>query len=204
MTARVILFDLDGVLTLPDEVFSLVYSRSKGLDYEPFERYFNNEWIEVVTGKKDLKQSIVENKELWQWSGTPEELLAYWFRTEDARNQELLNLIGKFRAKGIRCYLTTDQEKYRGEYIQDVMFKGLLDGYFISGELGYTKTNPKFFEIVVEHLQEKHPELSSQDIVFFDDSQSKLDTACSVGISGQLYKHIGQVEKLLSEIHPEN
>lgn len=203
MTTQVMLFDVDGVLNLPEEVFSLVYTKSRGLDYEPFEQFFNNEWIEIVTGKKDLKQSIVENKELWQWDGTPEELLEYWFKAEDTRNRELLGLISKFRTKGTACYLATDQEKYRGEYMQSVMFKDLLDGYFISGELGYAKTNPKFFEIVVERLQKKHPELLPQDIVFFDDSQSKLDTACSVGISGRLYKHVGQVEKLLSEIHPE-
>lgn len=81
--------------------------------------------------------------------------------------------------------------------MQNVMFKDAFDGYFISANLGVTKTNPKFFEMIIEQLQQKHPELAPQDITFFDDSQSKVDTACSVGINGQLYKDTKQVKALL-------
>ena len=108
MKPRVILFDADGVLTLPEEVFSIVYSRSHGFDIEPFEQFFRNDWQEIVTGKKDLKESIAENQELWQWDKSPEELLKFWFETEDVRNEELLELVSKLRAKGIFCYLATD------------------------------------------------------------------------------------------------
>lgn len=175
----------------------MVYAKSHGFDITPFEQFFRDDWPEIVTGKKDLKQSILNNKELWRWSGSPEELLAYWFKTEDVRNVALLELVRRLRAKGISCHLATDQEKYRGKYMQDVMFKGLFDGYFISADLGVTKTNPKFFEMIVEQLQQEYPALLPQDITFFDDSQSKVDTACSVGIKGQLYEGIQQVEALL-------
>jgi putative hydrolase of the HAD superfamily len=197
VSPRVILFDADGVLTLPEEVFSVVYAKSHGFDVEPFEHFFRNDWQEIVTGKKDLKESIAENQELWRWGKSPEELLKFWFETEDVRNNELLELVSKLKAKGIPCYLATDQEKYRGEYMQNVMFKDIFDGYFISANLGVTKTNPKFYEMIVEQLQQKHPELAPQDITFFDDSQSKVDTACSVGINGQLYTDIKQVKVLL-------
>ncbi len=197
MKTRVILFDADGVLTLPEEAFSVVYARSHGFDPEPFEQFFRNDWQEIVTGKKDLKESIAKNQELWLWDGSHDELLSYWFETEDVRNKELLELVSKLRAKDMPCYLATDQEKYRGQYMQNVMFKDLFDGYFISADLGVTKTNPKFFEMIVEQLQQKYPELLPQDITFFDDSQSKVDTACSVGINGRLYSDIKQVVALL-------
>lgn len=96
--------------------------------------------------------------------------MKFWFETEDVRNDELLELVNKLKAKGIPCYLATEQEKYRGEYMQNVMFKDAFDGYFISANLGVTKTNPKFFEMIIEQLQQKHPELAPQDITFFDDS----------------------------------
>lgn len=72
---KAVLFDADGVLTLPEEVFSIVYARSRGLDLKPFEQFFRNDWPAIVTGKKDLKQSIVEKPELWQWSGSIDGLL---------------------------------------------------------------------------------------------------------------------------------
>ncbi len=192
-----VLFDADGVLTLPEEVFSVVYARSHGLDPEPFEQFFRNDWEAIVTGKKDLKESISEKPELWHWPGSVDELLAYWFKTEDVRNEELMKIIVELKSQGIPCYLATDQEKYRGDYMQNVMFKDLFDGYFISAAMGYKKTNPKFFEIIIDDLRKKHPGLKAQEIFYFDDTKSKVDTACSVGINGQLYTGIEQVKSLL-------
>ena len=192
-----VLFDADGVLTLPEEVFSLVYTRSRGLDIKPFEQFFRNNWPAIVTGKKDLKESIAEKPELWQWDGSAEELLNYWFKTEDVRNDKLLALISELRTKGVPCYLATEQERYRGEYVQNVMFKNQFDGYFITADLGVTKANPKFFEIIIDRLKLTYPSLEPQDIVFFDDSQSKIDTALSLGINAQLYKGVERVQVLL-------
>jgi FMN phosphatase YigB (HAD superfamily) len=199
MEVKAILFDADGVLTLPEDVFTVVYAKSHGLDTEPFEQFFRNEWQAIVTGKKDLKESISENPGLWRWNGSPEELLDYWFKTEDVRNEELLQLIGELKAQGMPCYLATDQENYRGEYMKNVMFNERFDGYFISAELGMSKTDPKFFELIISNLQRKIPDLKPADILFFDDSQSKVDTASSVGINGQLYTSIDQVKKLRKE-----
>ena len=192
-----VLFDADGVLTLPEEVFSVVYAKSHGLDIEPFEQFFRNDWHPIVIGQKDLKESISENPDLWQWPGSIDDLLAYWFKTEDVRNEELAQLIRELRDQGIPCYLATDQEKYRGEYMQQVMFKDLFDGYFISAELGITKNEPKFFEIIIDTLRKAHPGLLPEDIIFFDDSQSKVETAQSVGINGQLFESVEQVRNML-------
>lgn len=192
-----VLFDADGVLTLPEEVFTVLYSKSHGLDPEPFEQFFRESWPAIVTGKKDLKESIAEKPELWQWSGNVDDLLEYWFKTENVRNDELLTVIKGLKEQGLSCYLATDQERYRGDYMRRVMFKDLFEDYFISSELGVTKTNPKFFELIIERLQLVNPELKASDIIFFDDSQSKVDTACSVGINGQLYKSVEQVKHFL-------
>lgn len=195
---KCILFDADGVLTLPEDVFSVVYARSHGLDTEPFENFFKNEWQPIVTGTKDLKDSIAANPKLWQWNGSTDELLEYWFKTEDVRNEELLEAISKIASKGIPCYLTTDQEKYRAEYMKNVMFKDIFNGYFVSAELGVTKTDPKFFELVLEKLSIEHPDIKPADVIFFDDSQSKVDTAKALGIDARLFKDNNQVKELLN------
>lgn len=192
-----ILFDADGVLTLPEDVFSVVYARSHGLGIEPFKEFFKSEWQPIVTGKKDLKEHIVANPKLWKWGGTTDELLAYWFKTEDVRNEELIKAITELKDRGLQCYLATDQEKYRAEYMKNVMFKDLFTDYFVSAELGVTKTNPRFFEIVLEKLRTQNPELVPSDVIFFDDSQSKIDTAKSVGIDARLFEGHEQVKSLL-------
>lgn len=196
---KIALFDADGVLTLPEEVFSVVYARSHGLDPEPFEQFFRNEWKPIVTGRADLKESIEANPQLWQWHGDVDSLLNYWFETEDVRNEELMDLIRELKNHDIRCYLATEQEKYRGNYMRDTMFKDLFDGYYVTAELGVSKTEPEFFHAIINDLKRHYPEIEPEDIVFFDDSQSKVDVACSVGINGQLYTTVEQVRNLLSK-----
>ncbi len=195
---KAVLFDADGVLTLPEDVFSVVYARSHGLDTKPFENFFKNDWYPIVTGSKDLKDSIAANPELWQWNGTTDELLDYWFKTEDVRNEELLTEIGKLANQDIPCYLATDQEKYRAEYMKTVMFKDIFSGYFVSAELGTTKTDPRFFELVLQELGVKHPGIQPAEVVFFDDSQSKVDTAKATGIDARLFERNDQVRDLLN------
>lgn len=195
---KIALFDADGVLTLPEEVFSVVYARSRGLNPEPFEQFFHDDWKPLVTGKADLKDSIAANPQLWQWHGDVDDLLKYWFETEDVRNEELIELIRDVKEQGTRCYLATEQEKYRGNYMRDIMFKDLFDGYYITAELGVSKTEPEFFQAIITDLQRQHPEVEPSDIMFFDDSQSKVDTARSAGINGRLYTDAEQVRSLLT------
>jgi FMN phosphatase YigB (HAD superfamily) len=194
MNTPILLFDADGVLTLPEEVFSDVYARSRGLDVETFNYFFKTKWKPIVTGKKDLKESILENPELWQWEGDVDSLLDLWFKTEDIRNIELIKIIHEHRANGIPAYLATEQEKYRGEYMKEVMFKDLFAGYFITGDMGVSKTDSKFFEIIINRLTLEYPGIVPSQIVFFDDSQSKVDTARSAGLDGRLYTHVQQVK----------
>lgn len=193
----IVLFDADGVLTLPEEVFSVVYSRSRGLDPEPFEQFFRTEWRDYATGKRDLKQAIADNPDLWQWHGSPDELLHMWFATEDVRNQELIELIAQLKTQGVQCYLATEQEKYRAEYMRTVMFDGLFDGYFVTAELGVTKSQPEFYELILARLRQGRPELQAANVIFYDDSQPKIDTAKSVGIDARLYTGVEQVRQLL-------
>lgn len=195
---KILLFDADGVLTLPEEIFSVVYARSRGLDLEQFRQFFRQEWKDIVTGKRDLKESIASHPELWRWSGTVEELLAYWFEHQDVRNDSLLKLIGQLRSQGTPCYLATEQEKYRGNYMREVMFKDVFDGYFITAELGVSKTEPAFFQMILDNIGRRYSDIPASNVIFFDDSQDKIDTATTVGIDARLYTGIDQVQELLA------
>lgn len=194
-----ILFDVDGVLTLPEEVFSVMYAKSRGLDIKPFTDFFENEWVNYVTGKKDLKQHITDNPNFWRWTDSPDELLDYWFRSEDMKNEELLSLIEQLREQGAKCYIATEQEKYRTDYMRETMFNGMFDGIFSTCEIGYKKNNPAFFETIISRLKEIDESITPSDLLFFDDSQSKVDAATSVGIDARLYISTEQIRSLLDQ-----
>jgi len=197
MKSRVILFDADGVLTIPEELFSVVYAKSHGLDPEPFEVFFKTEWSDFVTGEQDLKDHIRSNPNLWHWNEEPEKLLEYWFKSEDIQNSEMIELVKALRTNGIPCYLATEQEKYRGEYMKNVMFKNLFDGYYVTAEMGIKKSDPKFFEYIEKELTEKYSLSSPSDITFFDDSQSKVDAAKAAGLNAHLFTGIEDFKKEL-------
>ena len=195
---RVILFDADGVLTLQEEAFTVYYAKTRSINPEPFEEFFRTEWKDIVTGKKDLKESINENPDLWKWDGTTDELLELWFKTEDVIDHNILSTIAKLRESGFHCYLATDQEHYRFQYMKEKMFAGYFDGYYASCEIGVRKSSPQFFEKVIEDLKSKYSRLSKENIIFFDDSVSKIESAKKSGIDARLYSHVLQVEELLT------
>ena len=198
--SKVVLFDADGVLTVPEEFFSVVYARSHGLDPEPFEQFFKTEWAEYVTGKRDLREHIQANPSLWQWPKSPDELLQYWFKAEDIRNDEMIDLVKLIRHSGTPCYLATEQEQYRGEYMKNVMFKDLFDGYFVTAQIGISKSDPAFFDEIMERLKQSGSNVNPADVIFFDDGQSKVDSALQAGIDACLFESVeGVKQKLISE-----
>lgn len=194
---KAVFFDADGVLTVPEEFFSVVYAKSHGLDPESFRPFFTKQWSDIVTGKKDLKESIIQNQELWQWSGTPDELVAYWCKSEDIRNTEMIDLVKQVREAGTHCFLVTEQEKYRGEYMKNIMFKDLFDGYFVTAELGIKKSDPSFFIEVVKRLRESGFEVIPDEILFFDDSQTKVEAALEAGLNAHLFEDVEGVKQVL-------
>ena len=188
---KAILFDADGVLTLPEDIFSNTYTKSYGLDYEPFSHFFINEWPDFVTGKRDLRQHIKDNPDLWKWNGTADELLEYWFKSEDIQNNELLEIIKTIRMSGTKCYIATGQEAHRTIYMKNIMFPGLFDNIYSTSDIGFKKNDKRFYEIILEDLN-----LEAANVMFFDDSESKLIAARSIGIDAQLYTSPQQVEEL--------
>lgn len=191
---RATLFDADGVLTLAEEFFSQTYARSRGMDPKSFDQFFKEQFPAARLGRADLKELIAKNQDIWQWDGQLDDLLAQWFKSEDVRNQPLLDYIQTVRAKGIPCYVATNQEKYRGEYIKSVMFAGQFDGYFISADMGTAKPEPSFFRAIIESLQAQDSTLKAENIAFFDDTQNHVDAAASLGLAASLYTSLDDVK----------
>lgn len=194
---KVILFDMDGVLTFREQPFSIGYIKKFGINPAPLLNFFATEWRDFVTGKKDLREHIATHPKVWQWNGTPEELMDYWFKSEDNRNEPLMAIIRQLRAKGIKCHIATEQEKYRTAYMLKNTFANEFDGCFSTCDIGYKKSNPEYFKAVIDLLRNDLPSLQPKDIMYLDDDADKLDAAKACSISGELYKSPDQLKHLL-------
>lgn len=190
------LFDADGVVIVPQKVFSGQYAEKYGLDPESFEAFFREEFSDAITGKADLKDLIRKHNDIWHWERDPQELLDMWFAAENATDKALLEIIAQQRAKGMPVYMATNQEQYRAKYIREVLFPNVFSGLFISSEIGYTKRDPEYWVAVLGKLAIDVPDIRPDQVVFFDDSRDSIDGAKQAGIRAYLYEGIAQVREV--------
>lgn len=191
---KVILFDVDGVLLLPPKLFSHVYAEKRGLDPQSLEPFFASpEFKNASIGKADLKDAIKTHNDKWQWDGELDDFLEDWFETENHPNLELIEIAKNLRAKGVKIYLATQQETYRADFLVSRAFRGMLDGAFVSAQIGINKHEDEFWEHVLNELEKSYPGIKPEEIVYFDDKQRLVDLAKSKNIQGYVYKNLDSV-----------
>jgi putative hydrolase of the HAD superfamily len=191
---KAVLLDADGVVIKNHDYFSNRYKKDfgKSLNDDVITNFFNNEYKQTAIGKADLKQLLKERLNEWEWEGTVDELLKYWFEGEREVDKEVLDIANKLREKGIKVYLASDNEKYRAEYLLNkVGLKDKFDETFFSCFLGYTKSGTEFFKAIVKKLN-----LNPDEIVYFDDDLKNVNVAKKVGIKALVYQNSKQLNSL--------
>lgn len=181
---KTILFDLDGLAVVKPKLFSVYFAEKHGLDPQKMEPFFRNEFQLCLTGKADLKTELAKQLPLWGANQTPEEYMRMWFEYESTKHEEFLSFAQTLRVQGTKCYLQTRNEKYRAEYLWEVVgLKEYFDGMFASPYLGYAKPNVKFWESIHEQLG--NPEKDT--VLVWDDKQENVDSAKQFGYNAELY-----------------
>lgn len=193
---KVCVFDADGVLAVPSEPFSYGYARRNSIPIDLFQKFFREEFPRALVGQADLKDLLTKHSDTWQ-VGTPEEIMREWFDAENIQAEQALKVVHELKSRGHNCYLATNQEQYRGNFMKTVMFPGLFDGYFISGEMGVKKPETGFFQQVIVKLQDDMPGITPEEITFFDDTLEHVEGAKQVGIDARHYTHVDQLLELL-------
>ncbi len=189
---KAILFDADGVvLKKTAEYFSVKFAREHGAPLAEVTEFFKTTFRRCQEGKLDLKEELGKLLPGWGWKGTTEEYLEYWFTTDAIIDPEVLKIVGEYRSRGVACYLATDQEKYRAEYLRKKLgLESKFDGLFFSSELGYSKEQPEFFEAALKHMG-----LAAAEILYIDDDAKNVEVAKGLGIDARFYKSIEDIPK---------
>lgn len=183
---KVILFDCDGPIIKREKNFSQRLKEEKGLDVhlEKETSFFKGEFLECEIGKADLKEVLPKWLPVWGWLGTVDQLLDYWFEGETQVNPAMKNYIINLRTKGVTCWLATNNEKYRTEYLWNIVgLKSFLDGIFSSCYLGYMKPDAQYWEQIYKTLDN----IPKQEVLVLDDKQSAIDSAKAFGFNAEFY-----------------
>lgn len=191
---KAVLFDVDGVL-INGNLFSQNYFDDFG--YKIPSDFFVTEFEDALVGKKDLKEILRSKLVEWKWKKSVDELVEYWLNVSQEVDQELVNVVLLLKSKGIKCFVVTNQEKYRAENVAVKLgFNKLFDGFFPSAHVGYTKPNSKFFQKVLKKIN-----YQADNVVYFDDSPENIRGASLLGIKAFLYKDSDTLKKVLKEYH---
>lgn len=193
MKYSTILFDLDGVLITQAMQFSDRLEEIYGIPVERLQPFFTGVFLECGVGKADLKEELAKVIGEWGWQGSVDQLLTFWFSTGTEIDEQVAGFVRELRQQGVKTYLTTDQEKYRGEFLRQMLGNGILfDEVFYSAEVGCRKKDPAFFAYVDERIS-----TDRDKVLFIDDGERNVETAKVFGYDAYLFKNLAGLKQFL-------
>lgn len=176
---RALLLDADGVVQCPEPGW---LQRMAELGGSP--DFFNDlsaAEVQTLTGEADLAELVGELLDSRGLSVTFEELIDVWCRIDV--DPIVVKLVHRARAAGLITALTTNQQSYRGGYMQATFdYDELFDRTFYSYELGLRKPDPAYFRSVVDALG-----VRPEEAVFVDDMRANVLGAREAGLRAVLF-----------------
>lgn len=192
---KYLLLDVDGIVIHREMYFSTRFLQDFGTKEKLIQPFFQNEFKQCLVGKADLKEEIAKYLKSWNWKGTVDELLQYWFEFESTTDQPLLDYVQNIRAKNIQCYLQTQNEKYRTQFIwNNVGLKNSFDGIFSTAEIGAKKSTEAFWSEVYKKLN--NPEKT--EVMAWDDDEEVVQAAKDFGFQAFFYTNLDSFKKSLN------
>jgi putative hydrolase of the HAD superfamily len=196
-----VVLDVDGLVIVSPR-FSERLQRDFGISWDTMKPFFSGPFALCKLGRADLKEELARVVGAWGWQGTVDELVRYWF-AEDRPNAEVLALVGELRGRGVRCYLGTNQEKYRAAHLwNELRLSAVFGGAFVSADLGASKDDPGFFRTAYARLEDDFASVGRGPVVpgsvlFVDHEQKNLDAAAAAGWSTHLFDGLSGFRKAL-------
>lgn len=188
MKSMVLLFDVDGVIN-KSEYFSAQYVKDFDVDRLAFKNFFQHDFAQCLKGQKDVKEVIEPYFQQWKWEKTADDFMQYWFENDVKLDLQLLDFIKNLRQEGHYCALASQQEIYRKKHLWETKeLCSIFDDFFCSCDLGVLKSDPKFFEIIIQKLMDKELIQEASEVVFWDDMEKCVAVAQTTGITAKLFE----------------
>lgn len=189
---KIILFDVDGVLIRPPFYFSEVLEREgyegakKSLN-DFFRGKDNNLCLENRARAEEIIRPYLEEI---GWRGKPEEYFFRQFTFEKSYlDREIMSVVKEQRERGIGCCLCTDQFASRAKFLLEEMnFRNIFDCCYISCRIGFRKCSEEFWKFPIKDLKNRRPNLETDQIAYFDDNRTNIETASKFGIRSFMFQ----------------
>lgn len=188
MSYKAVCFDADGMIIKHGENFSDRLKKERNIELADMQPFFQGPFQKLKRGQGNLKDELEVVMKDWGWEGTVDELIAFWM-SGDVIDEDIESLIGQLKQENVACYLTTNNEAVRGDYLRDELgFGELFDHLFVSGKLGHAKPDKEYFELVWKQAQDDGASTKGE-VLFCDDELKIVEAARAFGFDA--YHYVG-------------
>lgn len=195
---KVILFDCNGLLVKRTKRFSQRLAEDFGIPLESTQPFFEGRFLLCETGKADLKQELTTVMAQWGWKESLDKLLKEWFEGESELDRGCIDHIRALRQKGRKCFLCTNSEKYRTDYLWNQLgLKYVLDGFFSSAFVGYLKQDFRYWVRVYYQLAN----FLKEEILVWDNKSEMVAAAKAFGFRAELFENFKQYQTIMKHFY---
>lgn len=184
MTISAILFDADGVIQTTEKTF-IPQLKSLVKEIDQTDHFLADIFAAekpCLIGQRDFSAELEVVLKRWNVNTPLRQALAIWESIHPIT--EILDQIQSIRKGNILCYLATNQQSYRADYMRATLnYDSLFDGAFYSYEIGAVKPDELYFQKALAHL-----DISPADILFIDDKSANTEMAQACGMQALLFE----------------
>ncbi len=197
MKIKTIIFDIDGMVLIGKKIFGQRLAERLKVPDKTFLPFFDNEFQSCLIGKSDLKEEIIKYLKIWKWPESLDDLLKFWFDLEGTVDQRIIKSARAFRSGGTKCYLSTNNEKYRVDHFR-YFFKldKEFDGLFASCNIGFKKPQFEFWNAIYNLLNS--PDKTT--VLVWDDDIKNVESARKFGFQAELYKNFDDYSEKMNSL----
>lgn len=174
------IFDLGGVIIKSQDLKKIYDELKPKVDYDTFIDiwYNDHEVIDAHKGLKDENESFRNVLEKIGCKISIDELFNIVYNERDYY-EDTLNIINTLRNNGKKVYLLSNLRKIDFEYLKKDIDISIFDKTFLSYEMNLIKPQKEIYEAVIKDLN-----INPNNIYFFDDNSTNIDSAIQCGIKG--------------------
>ena len=193
---RCIAWDFDGVLNRNVINGRFVWQdglATLGISPKSFESFmFSDGFWPIMRGEEDLLDRLERFRQHAGFAATAVELLEFWFGADARPCAQMLALMARVQAAGLRQVIATNNEHRRACYIERQMGYGArVEKLYSSGRMGVAKPDAAYFRAIEADLG-----LVPEQILFVDDYRQNVDAAAACGWQVHHFREDGHVEML--------
>ena len=188
-----VVFDADGVIQVPSAAWRAALLALAG-DAKHADDLLADIFAAekpCLTGEQDFETALADVLLRWNCATNVKQALRIWTMID--KDDQILNVIERLRARGTHVALATNQQAHRAGFMSEALgYAELFDDPFYSWEMGYAKPDPEYFRSTLDRLG-----LAGENVLFIDDHQSNVSAAMSAGLHARVFnQNCGAVELL--------